>query len=203
MVEFDPVTHKYTVSGQRVPHVTGIIKPLEDYAGIPPSVLEYASERGRAVHLACELLDLDDLDESSLDPGIIGYVDAYRHFLAAAGPVWRGIERRVYSERWRYAGTLDRVGVLTKCKGAPEAVLDIKCVAALSPVTGLQTAAYEEADRADRRHKERARYALQLRADGTYRLRRYAEPTDLSVFLAQLTIHGWCLRHDRNQEIAA
>lgn len=198
---FDAPTHTYRVDGHMVPHVTGIIAAVESFYGVPPATLEFASERGRAVHLACELLDQNDLDESSIDPEVAPYLAAYRAFIEDAKPEWSAIEKPVYCVRYRYAGTLDRVGILRGLKGSPQAVVDIKCVAGLSPATGLQLAAYEAADRNDQRKAIRARYALQLRPDGTYRLVPYDEPTDYAVFLAQLTVSNWCARHGRQQEI--
>lgn len=205
MIDFDPETHTYRVRGVLVPHVTGILTPLERYYGVPSGALEYASERGRDVHSACEYLDQDDLDPASLDEEIAPYVTAYERFLDDARPEWEAIESWVWSERYGYAGTLDRVGVLHGLKRTPAAVIDIKTVSALSPVTGLQLAAYEHAYREMRGRgaaRRLARYALQLRPDSTYRLAQYAEPTDYSVFLAQLSVAGWCRRHGKTQEIS-
>ena len=204
MIHLDQLTHTYTTeAGTRVPGVTSVIEPLERYAGVDPAVLEWASERGRAVHLACDLLDEGDLDERSLDPEIVPYVEAYCCFLEEARPSWSAIEHVVHSERYGYAGRLDRVGTLACLRGSPRVVCDIKTVAALSPVTGLQLAAYAEALRTDQRTKTLRRFALQLRHDGAYRLKEYTERSDLSVFLAQLTVAGWCRRHNRPQEIRA
>jgi len=196
---FDPATHTYRLGSRVLPHVTGVIKPLEDYAGVPPSVLEWASERGRMVHEACQFLDEDDLDESSLDPEIAPYVEAYRRFLEEVRPEWYAIEQPVHSDRYGYAGTLDRVGYLTGLKRSPRAVVDLKAVAKLSPVTGLQLAAYAEAWCVGGAAPLIARYALQLRPDKTYRLKRYDEPTDLSTFLSQLSVANWCRRHGKQQ----
>jgi len=206
-IGFEPVSHTYRLAdGRQVPHVTGILVALEQFYGVPPSALEYAAERGRDVHAACQYLDEGDLDEGSLDAEIAPYVAAYRRFLADVRPEWIAIEERVYSERWGYAGTLDRAGLLSPhgVRGERRVVLDIKTVSSLSPVTGLQLAAYDEAYRGgDRRSRALLRYGLQLRPSGDYRLQRYDEPTDLSVFLAQLTVAGWCRRHGKTQEIAA
>jgi hypothetical protein len=204
VIDFEPTGHTYSIAGRRIPGVTSVIEPLERFIGVDPAVLEYASERGRAVHLACDLVDEDDLDREALDPVLVPYVEAYERFRSELRPEWEAVEQVVYSERYGYAGRLDRAGCLYGIKNqAPRVVLDIKTVAALSPVTGLQLAAYAEAYDPDRRRTPPRRFALQIKPDGTYRLQEYRERSDLSVFLAQLTIAGWCRRHNRTQEIAA
>ena len=60
---FDPIEHIYRFDGQRVPSVTQILEPLIDYSGVPNGVLQYAADRGTAVHLATEFYDDGDLDE--------------------------------------------------------------------------------------------------------------------------------------------
>jgi hypothetical protein len=196
-VTFTESPHEYRVGGVVVPHVTGVLAPLEDYLGVPQSALEYASERGRAVHLATQLFDEDDLDEASVDPVIAPYLAAYRQFTADAAPVWEGIEERVYHEQYGYCGTLDRRGVLRAIKGSPDSLVDIKCVAQLSPATGVQTAAYDAA--APKTRKKRQRYALQLKPNGQYLLKRYDEPSDWAVFTSLLNVHQWARRHGRQE----
>ena len=192
---FDELSHTYTREGVVVPHVTGILAPLESWFGVPASVLEYASDRGRAVHLATQLLDEGDLDEDSIDPVIAPYLDAYRQFIADAAPEWHGIEEKVYHEQHGYAGMLDRRGVLRGLKASPEAVIDIKAVAQVSPATGVQTAAYSEA--APKTKKKRRRFALQLKPNGTYKLHEFAEPSDWPVFCSLNIVHQWRLRHGK------
>lgn len=203
-LEFCADTHTYTVDGLVRPNVTRVIAPLESWAGVPSSVLEYASRRGTLVHLATQLLDEDDLDEDTLDPALRPYLDAYRRFLEDARPEWSGIEMRVHHSDFGYCGTLDRCGVLHGLKGAPESVVDIKAVAKVSPATGVQTAAYDAALPQDRRRKKRHRYALQLKQDGTYRLHPFTERTDFDVFVSCLNLFAFKTRHGLNdQEIPA
>ena len=203
-IEFRAGPHTYHLAGRQIPHVTGVLEALERFLGVDPAVLEWAAERGRHVHAACHYLDEGDLHEDSLDSEIRPYVDAYRQFLRDVRPRWTAIEQRVYCPVYQYAGTLDRVGTLMLPGAEGMAVVDLKTVSSLSPVTGLQLAAYDHAYRyTDRRRKPLARYALQLRPDRTYKLKRYDELTDLAVFISQLTVTGWARRNNRTQEIPA
>ena len=54
---FDEATHTYLVDGEEVPSVTTILQPLSmrSYSAVNPSVLEYARNRGKAIHEAVEM----------------------------------------------------------------------------------------------------------------------------------------------------
>ena len=190
-----PSANTYTVAGKSVPRVTTVLNTLYDFSGVPQDQLAFAADRGRMVHLATQYIDEGDFNFDYLDAQLKPYIDAYQQFLEDVRPQWSGIERLVHSEKYGYAGQLDRVGVLCGLKGEPEAIVDIKAVVKLSPITALQTAAYEMADRVEHRESARARYALQLKKDGTYKLQKYDDPTDFSVFLSALSLHNWRTRN--------
>lgn len=193
MVTLDGSTHTYYLDGQVIPGVTQTIDQLTSFAGIPPEVLEYASERGRLVHRATELYDNENLDFGSLDPVLVPYLDAWIKFKKESGFIPINIEQIVFHKRHRYAGTLDRAGILYD----HESVLDIKAVAVLGDHTGVQLAGYQEAENSTRKKADhiRHRYAVQLKPDGTYRLRQYKDKADFSVFLSCLNLHNWRSAH--------
>jgi len=143
-----------------------------------------ARVRGTYVHKAAELLDRNNLDESSLDPVIAPYIDAYRAFLRDARPEWDYIEHRVEDRTMGYVGRLDRAGTAGRLG---RFVLDIKS-GAVFPVTGLQLAAYRRCLPKPTAWK---RYALQLSDDGTYRIHEFTDRTDERVFLAALAVAQW------------
>jgi len=187
MLTFDEATHTYYWHGKRVPGVTGLLKTLHNFDGVPTDVLEAASQRGTAVHLACEYLDKGILDEDSVDPAIAGYVNGWRLFMAEKKPAWSAIEQMFYHPALAYAGTLDREGLME----GDEWTLDIKTAAASHPVWGIQTAAY-----ANGRGKPKSRRGtVQLRADGTYRLIEWKASTDWPVFVSLITITSFLEQH--------
>lgn len=191
VLQFDDATHSYTLGGVLLPSVTHILDDvLQEYNGIDPDTLRRAQERGTAVHKACELHDLDDLDYESIDDMLAPYLGAYIRFLGDVPGEIVAIEKRVHSEKYGYAGTLDRIFAPKRKKR--RWLIDLKTPTQIRRTVGPQTAAYEQAAREvgllDQ--KERIeRFALQLRDDGNYRLVPCESPADFSVFLSALTIH--------------
>lgn len=184
---FDSLTHSYWCEGAKLPSVTEIIKAAGlgvDYDRVPPAILEEARMRGQAVHVAIDLLHQDDLDESSIDPRIRPRVDAYRRFLDETGFVAVETERHLSCPLYRYAGSPDAFGEI----GATRIVPDWKTVSVmnLAPVA-LQVAGYRLLIAREYPAWRTAKgYGLQLRADGTYRLRDADLPGAEATFLAAL-----------------
>ena len=149
-VVFRKADHTYWLGDRQVPNVTSILDRFaQDYAGIPEWILEPARDRGRAVHLVTAYDDQGVLVEDALHPYLVPYLQAWRRFRHDTKFESILIEEKVFSERYFYAGTLDRVGLLDGSK----VVLDIKTGNALRATVGPQCAAYEEALRTDRRKK--------------------------------------------------
>lgn len=184
---FDEATHTYRYNGNVVPGVTSILAPLTDFSRVPEHVLQAAADFGTAVHKACELDDLGELDEDSLDPALVPYLAAWRQFSAEHAVSWELIEQPVYHKALGYAGTLDRLGLVDGLLS----VLDIKSSAQLYPSVGPQLAAYQQA--ADRPTVQRL--AVQLKDNGAYELKAYTDPTDWPAFASLLTLRTWCKQH--------
>src|ERR1700752_2641687 len=93
---FTELGHRYEFDGRAIPSVTQVLalSGITDVSKIPPHILERAATLGTAAHVACELLDQDDLDIDSVDPQITGYVLAYQKFRAERGFVPDLIEHR-------------------------------------------------------------------------------------------------------------
>lgn len=66
-LEFFPETHTYLYDGLMLPSVTQILgaKFRNDYASVPPAVLNNASKRGTAVHKAIENFNVSGCDDGS------------------------------------------------------------------------------------------------------------------------------------------
>lgn len=190
VLTFDPDTHTYRYGGQLVPGVTSVLAPITDYSAVPRAVLQRAADFGRAVHLACELDDLGELDEDSLDDALAPYLHAWRAFCADYEVQWDGIEVPGYSKTMRYAGTPDRSGVVQRL----HAVVDIKTTATLMPSVGPQLAAYA-ALVAPASPNALTRIGVQLKGDGTYHAETYNNPSDMPLFLSLLTLRNWCSHH--------
>lgn len=190
MLTFDEAGHEYRWNGIVVPSVTQILEPLIDYSMVSKEVLERGQLLGTAVHRMTELHDLDDLDEEALDAEMVPYLDAWKKFRTDTGFVPMTVEKKLYHPALGYSGTSDRTGIV---KGHC-AVIDIKKMLTMGPVIGLQLAGYQALHNLDGANIT-ARYALGLRADGTYRLQAYSDSTDFAVFLSLLTLRNWRKKH--------
>lgn len=195
---FHEPTHTYMLDGMKLPSVTQVLRPMYDFRMIPQEVLEAKAELGTNVHRACELLDNDDLDEdsedgrSALEP-IAGYLEGYKHFKSDKKPAVIANEQRLYHPGHRYAGTIDRRYAM----GGDIWDVDLKSTVAMSPLVGVQTAAYAEMFKAHNGTPKQPtrRGALQLFPDGKYKLWEFNDPSDFAVFLSLLTIHRFKERH--------
>lgn len=195
MLTFDEQEHRYFWEGQPVPGVTSVLSPLIDLSFVDPDVLQAAAAFGTAVHKACELDDLGQLDETALDENLRPYLEGWRKFSADFQVQWRLIEHQVFHKTLRYAGTLDRFGLIKAPRWTrhEEAVVDIKSSVALYPAVGPQLAAYQRAT--PEASLLTKRLAVQLRDDGTYRHEFYSDPADFAVFSSLNTLSQWCGKH--------
>lgn len=167
---------------------------MSDFSFVSDEDMEAACYRGTAVHLACELYDLGTLDESTLDPAWRPYLDAWVKFKAERGFEVQLTEQKVFHPLLKYAGKLDRYGLLA----VKPTLLDIKTSAALSPVIGMQLSAYQEALVAGpdwTGPRKMGRIAVQLKPDGTYRVQEYKDSTDWSAFIGLLNLNNWRTKH--------
>lgn len=191
-VKFREEDHTYWLGERLLPGVTTVIDMwAQAYAGIPEEILRPARERGTAVHLACQYDDEGELDESFLESPLGPYVLAWRDFKVQTSFKPFLIEQQVYSQRYQYAGTLDRTGSMQ----GEEVLMDIKTGSALKATTRLQTAAYAEALRTDRRKQSLPRWGVELHKNGSWRLEEFNDPDDLPTFLAALRLFNWRLKY--------
>lgn len=164
-LEFDEAAHKYYFQGRWVPNVTSILERAgySDFSMVPPDILRRAQERGTAVHKACWYSDQDDLDEDTLDPIVVPYLQAWRIAVAAMSLKIVEIEKAIFCPRYWYAGTYDRWAYHPRYGWV---LIDIK-TGDYSESWKLQTAAYL---RAKVKHAPTTanRLVLQLKANATF-----------------------------------
>lgn len=163
-LEFDEASHTYRVDGVELPSVTTVLCDVGviDYSHIPGPARAAALLRGRMVHVATHYDDEGDLDETTVDPAIMPFVEAYRRFRADSGFRPELVERRGYNQTYRYAGTLDRTGWI----GSARVLVDIKTNCAERWVA-LQLAAYAAMFDQPRTYQ---RVCVELHDDTTYAL---------------------------------
>ena len=132
--QFDEEKHLYTLDGRRLISVTQALAVVDSRYKDPWYLL-----RGQYVHKATELYDRDELDESSVDPMIAGFLESYIKFRMNTDFEPKLIEQKFYHPQYFYAGRFDRQGPLN---GA-SAIIDLKS-GAKADVDELQNVALWE-----------------------------------------------------------
>jgi hypothetical protein len=201
---FDEKVHAYYLDGERVPSVTNVISPLNDFGMIRPEVLQHAADRGTAIHRAIELYcgdpTLDDplmaaiserlpdgLDEYEFYCEAKPYFAGFKKFIAEKQPKIVSSEQKVFHSELKYAGTMDLVTEM------PELYfVDVKNTAALCKTAPIQLIAYQEArismepyDETHRyetfcRYRDAKRATLWLHKTGKYNL-IVSDPNDYTA----------------------
>ena len=117
---FNAETHEYAIGGCRIPSVTQILDDL--IPGIKAS--EWHMQRGSTVHACAAMIMLGKepvLDLSAQSPedraDIEGRIEAVRRFKQDAIAEVIGVERQMFSTRYRFAGTCDLICELKFARG--------------------------------------------------------------------------------------
>jgi hypothetical protein len=187
---FNEASHTYTADGVVIPSVTQILAPLNDLSFIKPDVLQYKRELGTAVHKATELYDQGELDEATVPAVVQPYLNGWIRLRAELSFEILGMEERVFHPAHRYAGTYDRLVLLD----GKRCIWDLK-TGGMFPSYGPQTAAYKNAVEKASGKRVEARFTVELRDDGTYRLHEMTDPEDWPVFLGCLALHRFKNKH--------
>jgi hypothetical protein len=165
--------HVYRLGSRVLPGNTQILKDM----GIIDTAYYNmdAAWRGTKVHEATALYDEynGDFHWPSVDSRYVGYVRGWEKFVRETGFKADIIERPVLGVGATYATTVDRVGIV----GGKCVVLEIK-TGTCPKWVGLQTAMQLEACLAQGLLKSADRMAVELSADGKYRIVRCENPSD-------------------------
>lgn len=107
--------HQYELNGEKVPSVSEIARfaSREVYGSTEQYTLDNAASRGSAVHKSTEILDKYGVVEC--DNYIEPYIRAYVSFRKDYGiKEYVAIEKALASETMQFAGTIDRIFVITE-----------------------------------------------------------------------------------------
>ena len=197
--DFDPELHAYSFQGTPIPSCTEALEiaGLIDFDHVSAELLEWKSELGREVHKARHLDDTGRL--LSFDPAVAPYLAAWRLFRKESGftptlsEYWQGAE----VDGMRYGMRLDAFGTLR----GRSTIVDAK-IGEIYPHHAIQLAGYAAGlthalyATPFSRFLNRKRAAVQLRADGSYRLKMFEDNRDFGVFTSALHIAHW--KKERN-----
>ena len=187
--------HVYMVDGEEVPSVSDLCRFIsrEVYKDAPPWKMEAAAVRGTAVHAAAQALDASGRCE--IDAEYSSYIMAYRAFLGAHSVSWSLIEKPMYHPEHRYAGTIDRYGLID----GRAALVELKTTyAIMKPLVCAQTNLYRLLLIAKGLPVDRL-YVLHLKKDGKYRL----APVEINERLAYalITLHNALKKKRRKRNV--
>lgn len=198
-LQFDEIAHRYLLDGKPVPSVTKIVSNIsEDMMLSAPFIRK--TVLGTNVHKVCEKMNNNEkVNISALSEDMRPYVEGYSNFLGSGDYSVICSEMRVFSHRYRYAGTLD---ILAKNKKDQWCIMDIKTSALVSPTAALQMAAYAQAveemgvvDDLGLKVRIKDRVVIWLTGDGKYDLVHFKDGGDWNIFMCKLASHNWDVRN--------
>lgn len=182
-VTFREEDHTYwSEGGLEVPSVTGILKAVglsKDFT----SVDNFYRERGIAVHEAIQLYADNNLDEKSLDPVIVPYLEGAKRFLDTMKEKPKA--EVVYgNEPYWFAGTVDAE--------FPELIVDWKCSKSHDKVAELQGEGYKLLA------PGKVFKVVQLPGDGSYEEFDYGDRVEYWTSVMK-TYQWWRKTHPRSK----
>lgn len=193
-LQFFDKGHIYMLDGERLPCVSDLCRFLhrEIYQDAPVWQMEAAAERGTAVHAATEMLDREGT--AAVDDEYRPYIEAYVAFRREHDVQWELIEHAAYHPAHRYAGTIDRYGMVDGFI----TLLDIKTTYRVyKPLCCASLNLYRMMLEARGKGVERL-LILHLRKDGSYKLIHF--DFDDTVPLALITLHTALKKRRNNRD---
>lgn len=194
ILQFFDRGHVYMLDGERIPCVSDLCRFLhrEIYRDAPLWQLEAAADRGTKVHASTETLD--KTGRAEIEDDYLPYLEAYALFRQEHDVQWELIEHPDYHPAHRYAGTIDRYGLVDGFK----TLLDIKTTYKVyKPLCSASLNLYRLILEARQKTVERL-MILHLKKDGSYKLIKFE--VDNSVPMALITLHTALLSRRRKNK---
>lgn len=193
-IEFNEELHEYKMDGVVYPSVSEV---LQDTGFVDDTwFTEFGRERGKAAHKAILYDDQGILDHATLDPRLVPRLEAWRKFKLDMGWVSRMKEQPLACPVLRIAGTPDDIGTHRMAQ-LGFCIVDAKCGQPM-PYHALQLALYAYmlgqlvcVDPADIE-----RIGVHLKADGSYKIKRYTDKKDILVAFSTVSLFHWKRNHN-------
>lgn len=209
---FDEVSHLYSLSdGRIVPGHTRVLEfgGLVNYQDIAPEIIERKSEIGREVHRASKMYD-DGVLIKKIDPRIEGYLDAWIDFRRHSKftPFLREHRGVYWIDGLPFGMQIDALGMMAGIR--EEVSVELKTCTQILPHHGVQLAAQAAGVAKNgvqsplAKFLTRKRIAVQLRADGSFKVHTFEDRSDFEAFRAALFTTHWKMQHRKfYEEISA
>lgn len=194
-LKFDEKMHRYFLGGRAVFSVTKILDlvGITDFSLVNRDILDRACNFGAATHKATFLWDRGTLDQSSLDASLAPYLDAWKNFKAAEIKELLELEAPIWSKRFGFAGTPDRIAIDTRGRLT---IVDIKTSTSMSRAVKLQTAGYQIGwEELESPKKIQRRVGVLLRDDGSYLTEDFNDRSDRDDFVACVRVAAFMLKN--------
>jgi hypothetical protein len=186
---FNDEKHIYKLDGLVIPSVTQIMhgSGLVDLEWISQEILDNTSDLGKKVHKTTELYDKETLDVKVLHPTLKNYLDGWIKFRKDFNFTPAEIELQLFHELYKYAGRIDRIGLI----GKELTLLDIKS-GTKQKSHQIQTMGYKLLYDQNKKKPEqiKRRMIVYLSEEG-YKTEQHNNDTDRNIFLAALTISNY------------
>ena len=186
--------HVYMLEGERIPCVSDLCRFLsrEVYKDAPLWQLEAAADRGTKVHAATETLDATG--QAQIQEDYLPYLKAYASFLREHEVSWELTEHSMWHPEHRYAGTLDRCGMVD----GKRTLVDFKTTYTVhKPLCSASLNLYRMMLEAYGMPVEQL-MILHLKKDGSYRLVKFE--FDDAVPMALITLHNAAKKRRRKKQ---
>lgn len=193
VLQFFDKGHIYMLEGERIPCVSDLCRFLhrEIYRDAPIWQMEAAADRGTKVHAATETLDKTGRAEIQED--YLPYLQAYALFLKEHEVQWELIEHPDFHPEYKYAGTIDRYGMVD----GKHTLVDLKTTHTVyKPLCNASLNLYRLMLEARQKSVERL-MILHLKKDGKYRMIHF--DFDDVVPMSLLTLHTALKRRKRGK----
>ena len=193
ILQFFDKGHVYMLDGEQIPCVSDLCRFLhrEIYKEAPIWQLEAAADRGTKVHAATEVLD--KTGRAEIEDDYLPYLEAYARFRQEHDVQWELIEHPDSHPTHRYAGTIDRYGMVDGYR----TLADLKTTYQVyKPLCSASLNLYRLILEAREKAVERL-LIIHLKKDRTYKLIPFN--VDDSVPMALITLHTALKRRKRGK----
>jgi hypothetical protein len=194
---YDPEKHHYYMGLVRVPGVTEIL----DSAGLISEFCkdEVAADFGTMFHLTMTLKlfgKLGKVDQKFIDEGWMGAIEKFFKEQCPTpfiSPL-RGVSRKLFSQRYRFAGELDFAGMVQRF-GNKLCIMDWKTISSASKSArrncDLQTAGYEILFREYEEYRGKIIRGMVHFFPRGYQIYELNDPAAQTTFLSAVNLKKW------------
>jgi len=191
MFAYDPASHTYTLEAKKIIgltetlHLNGLYRYLDN---VKDDVAEWARERGQGAHAATHYHDKGTLDPASVHPEVAPFLGAWKEFLKINRFKILHIEQPIYSKKWRFGCTPDRI---VDCGIGQFGTIEVKTSEYKSPTYRYQTSGQALAASEFYGLNVRRRFVIRLLKNGKYKLEKYKQTeynSDRDIFLCLLRV---------------